>query len=351
MAGLSLRELAGLAGGRVVGDGGRVVTAVAPLEEAGPGDIAFVADRRSGERADKARGAALIVEDEAAFPGRDLIVVKNPRLAFARIAARLHPYRRPAPGVHPRAWVHEGARLGRNVSVGPFASIDEGAVIGDDVVIGAAVCVGRDAVVGAGSIIHANVSIREEVRIGERVVIHCNSVVGSDGFGYATEDGRHHKIPQVGTVRIEDDVEIGACVTVDRATMGETVIGAGTKIDNLVQVAHNVRIGRNAIIVSQAGIAGSTKIGDGVVLAGQVGVVGHVEIGDGAVVGAQSGVAGDLEAGGVYMGSPAIEQGRWLRAAMLLPRLPELRKRVSELERRLEELERESAGSPGEEEG
>ena len=336
----TVEELASLAGGRVVGDGSVVIKDVASIEEAGPGDITLMASPRYAGYIESTRASAILVGDEKyVVEGKNFIVVDNPYLAFARILECLRPGLRPQPGVHPKAEIHKEAHVGKDVTVCAFVTIEEGARIGDRVVIYPGVYIGRDVEIGDDTIIYSNVSIREGTKIGNRVIIHCNSVIGSDGFGYAKEGSHHYKIPQTGIVRIEDDVEIGACVTIDRATLGETVIGRGTKIDNLVQIAHNVRIGEDSIIVAQVGVSGSTRIGSRVTLAGQVGVVGHIEIGDDVTIGAQSGVAHSLPSRGVFSGSPAMPHPEWLRAQSIFARLPEMRRRLNELERRLRELE------------
>ncbi len=342
---VKLKDLARTVEGRVTGDEETIITGVAPIERAGKGDITFIANPRYAPYL-KQTGASAIIS-RTPVEGMTTLVVDNPYLAFAKILSLFHPGERPEAGIHPQAFISPTARLGEDVYVGPFAYIGEGVRIGNRVVIHPCVFVGDRVEIGDDSIVYPNVSIREGCRIGKRVVIHCNSVVGSDGFGYARDGGEHVKIPQVGIVRIEDDVEIGACVTIDRATMGETLIGRGTKIDNLVQIAHNVEIGEGSIIVAQVGIAGSSRVGRGVTLAGQVGVVGHVSIGDGCTVGAQSGVAKDLPPGGTFSGTPAIPHKDWLKVQALLPKLPDLNREVRELKKELEALRRLSEGRAG----
>jgi UDP-3-O-[3-hydroxymyristoyl] glucosamine N-acyltransferase len=257
-----------------------------------------------------------------------------------------HADERPAPGVHPSAVVAPGAELEPSASVGPGAFVGRGARIGARSILQAAVRVLDEARIGEDCLLYSGVVVRERCIVGDRVILQPNCVVGSDGFGFAFDaegdgDGPvHRKVPQAGIVRIEDDVEVGACTCIDRATLGETVIGRGTKIDNLVQIAHNVTIGPLSLIVAQVGIAGSTEIGTGVVLAGQVGVVGHLKIGDGARAGAQAGVTRDIPAGETYTGYPARPHADWLRSNAALQRLPELVKQVRALEQRLAELEK-----------
>ncbi|MEE9614646.1 MAG: UDP-3-O-(3-hydroxymyristoyl)glucosamine N-acyltransferase [Thermodesulfobacteriota bacterium] len=338
----TLEELAVLVGGRVAGDGSVVITGAAGLEGAGPGDISFCASSKYARLLEATDAGAVIVRDGGAGDegkGINLLLVENPMLAWTAILKELSPQPPPPPGVHPGAEVHPDAVFGRDVSIGANAFVDCGVRLGDGVVIMPGVYIGRDVRIGDGTVIYPNVSIREGTKIGKRVVIHCNSVIGGDGFGYVKVGSRHHKIPQVGIVRIGDDVEIGACVTVDRATTGETVIGRGTKIDNLVQFGHNVRIGEDAIIVAQVGIAGSTTVGNRVTLAGQAGVIDHIEIGDDTTVGAQSLVKNILPPKGVFTGYPALPHGEWLRAQSIFSKLPEMKKKLRELEKKVEALE------------
>lgn len=335
-----LEELAALSGGRVIGNGGAVITGVASIEDAGPGDITFFADKRHSRLLNSTRASAVIVDDEKYSSGEiNLIVAKNPQIAFAKVVEALRPQERPAPGIHPRAEVHGGAVIGEGASVQAFAVVEDGAVIGDRAILYPGVYVGKGARIGDDAVLYPGVSVREACKIGSRVIIHSNAVVGSDGFGYARDGAGYYKIPQKGIVRIEDDVEIGACVTIDRATMGETVIGRGTKIDNLVQIAHNVKVGEDTVIAAQSGVAGSAKVGSRVQMAGQVGVAPHIGIGDDAMIGAKSGVSGGLPPKGVFSGIPAIPHGDWLRAATIYGKLPELKRKISELEKRLEALE------------
>jgi len=340
---ITLGELAEGAGARLLGDASVEITGAAPIEDAGPGEITFISEKKYLDRLATTGASAVIVDEEAAAGHAgarpSLLVASNPQLAFAKVLGVLRPPRRPPAGIHPRAEVHPGANLGEGVSIGPFAVVEEGARIGDRAVLYPGVYVAAGAAVGADSVLHAGVAVREGCLIGRRVTIHCNSVVGSDGFGYARDGEAYVKIPQTGIVRVEDDVEIGACTTVDRATLGQTVIGRGTKIDNLVQIAHNVRVGEHTVMAAQVGIAGSTTVGDGVQLGGQVGVAGHVNIGDRVMAGAKSGVHGNVPAGEVLSGYPAIPHNVWLKSSMVMPRLPELRKKIRELEKRIAEME------------
>lgn len=344
----SLDEITVLTKGRLKGDGALLISDVAPLEEAREGEITFIAGTFSLKALGGTAASAVIVAESAAKAlqsggldpeGPALILVKNPHLAFAALIPLFRPPAPPAAGIHPRAEISEGAVLGSGLSIGPFVVVEEGAVIEDDVVLHGSVFIGRKTRVGAGSVIHAGAVVREDCLIGKRVIIHSNAVIGSDGFGYAKDGGRYVKVPQVGRVVLGDDVEIGASVTIDRATLGETLIKRGVKIDNLVQVAHNVTIGEDVVLAAQTGIAGSTSIGAGSQFGGQVGVGGHIKIGPHALIGAKSGISQDLAGSAAFSGIPAMAHGRWLRAQALYAKLPELKKRLQGLEKRLRELE------------
>lgn len=331
----TLAEVASAVGGRVVGDGSLRLAGVQTLERATAGDLSWLADPRLARKAAGSRAGALLVADEAAAGGRPCVVVPNPALAFALWLGCLKPERRPPAGVSPGAHVHPSARIGDGASVAPGAAIAARARIGARTVVGSGAYVGEDATVGEDSWIHPNASVLSGCAVGARCVLHSGAVIGSDGFGYVWDGSAHRKIPQVGIVRVEDDVEIGANTTVDRATLGETVVGRGTKIDNLVQVGHNVVIGENAIICGQVGIAGSAKIGARTTLAGQAGVSDHVEIGEGAILTGQSGVpvGGRVPPGAVLSGMPAAPHREFLKSAALVARLPELVKRLEALEK------------------
>jgi UDP-3-O-[3-hydroxymyristoyl] glucosamine N-acyltransferase len=291
----------------------------------------------------------ILGEDAPAAPCA-MLRTRLPYLALARALQLLVPTPREAPGVHPRAWVADTARVAPDATVGPFVAVEDGAVIGPRTVVRAHASVGPGAVIGADCLIHAHVSIREGVVLGDRVVLQDGVVVGGDGFGFARRaDGTHEKIPQVGRVVIGDDVEIGANTTIDRPALGETRIGAGTKIDNLVQVAHGVRIGRNVLLAAQVGIAGSATLDDDVMLGGQVGVAGHVTLGKGASAVGQSGITNSLPPGAFVSGYPAIDNRQWLRACAVFKHLPELKRSVLRLESLLAPAP--GAGAPAEDEG
>jgi len=337
----TLKDLAELTGGEPRGPTALKISGVAGLDEAGERDITFLANIKYAGKFATTRAAAVIVSDEAAAgapPGTALLVVPDPYLAFARVLTLFHPPPRPPEGTSEGAWVDPGASVGDEASIGPFAWVGRGARIGARTVLYPGVYVGEGASVGEDCRIYPNVSIREGCIVGDRVILHCGVVIGSDGYGFARDGMQHFKVPQIGIVRIDDDVEIGANTTVDRAPMGETVIEQGAKIDNLVQIAHNVRVGAGSILVAQVGISGSTRLGKGVVLGGQVGLVGHIELGDGVMVGAKSGVNNDLPAGAVVSGYPAIPHKDWLRASVVAGRLPEMRRTIRRLEREVEGL-------------
>jgi UDP-3-O-[3-hydroxymyristoyl] glucosamine N-acyltransferase len=342
-AGFTLGELAAALGVTLEGDPARRVTGVATLESAGPEHIAFLTDLRHRDAARVSRaGAFLAPKDAGALPA-PVLRCATPQHALIDLLTLLHPPQRPPAGIDGTAVVASDASVDRTAFVAAFVVIEPGAVIGADVQLHAGVYVGPGAEIGEGSVLHPRVIVRDGVHLGRRVIVHAGAVIGADGFGYTPGPDGHRKVPQVGSVRVEDDVEIGANTTIDRATVGDTVIGRGTKIDNLVQIAHNVRIGEHSIVVAQAGISGSSRLGRAVVLAGQVGVADHVTIGDGVMVGAQSGVSADLEAGRKYLGTPARALMEAKRVYIAEGRLPELLRRVRDLERRLARLDGVSA--------
>ncbi len=327
-----LADLAALVGGEVRGDGGLGITGVATLAEAGPDQLSFVTNARYRRQAETSRAGALLVGPGVEVAGRTLLVAPDPYLALARILAELHPAPQVAPGVHPTAVVAAGAVVDPAAHVAAHAVVGEGSRIAAGAVVGAGSVIGRDCAVGEGTVLHPRVVLYDRTVVGARCILHGGVVLGSDGFGFASHGGRHEKIPQVGRVVVEDEVEIGANSTVDRATLAETRIGAGTKIDNLVQVGHNVTIGRGCILVSQSGIAGSSELGDYVVVAGQSGVAGHLKVGAGVRVAAKSAVLQDVEAGLQVAGTPAVPAGKWRRQQALLGRLEEIHRRLLALE-------------------
>jgi len=335
---LILRELASRLGCGLRGDGDIEVLRVAGIEDSGPGDLTFVANRRYAAHLATTRASAVIVAPEVCTTIPSLLA-PNPYLAYARAAALLHPARPMAPGVHPAAQIDPSAVLAEGVHVGALAVIGPRVRIGVGSILHPHVVLYDDVVLGRDCVLHSGVQIREGCRLGDRVVVQNGAVIGADGFGFARDDaGRYEKIPQMGIVVIEDDVEIGALTAIDRAAMSQTRIGRGTKIDNLVQIGHSVTVGENTVLAGQVGIAGSSRIGNRVTLAGQVGVAGHLEVGDGAVATAQTGIPSSVEPGAIVSGYPAIENRTWLKAAAVFPRLPELQRRLRELERKIEAL-------------
>ena len=336
---ITIRELADHLEGIVKGDENCRVNGLATLETAEPDKVTFLANPKYAAKVAETRAGAVLMAPGGESYDRNVIEVADPYLAFAKLLTLfyVHP-------VQPRGVLPE-ACLGNNVSLGEDITIHPGAIIGDNVTIGGRCVIHPGAVlysgvsIGDDVIIHANAVIRERCRIGNRCVIQPGAVIGSDGFGYAPDGNSWYRIPQIGIVVLEDDVEIGANTTIDRAAVEVTLIRQGTKIDNLVQIAHNCQIGENCMIVSQVGVSGSTKLGNHVTLAGQVGVAGHLSIGDNTMVGAQSGVPGSLPANGGYSGSPTMPHKEWLRAMAVVPRLPELKKTVNALEKRIALLE------------
>ena len=336
----SLGELARLVGGDLEGDPSLEIRGFASLESAGPGDLSFVAAARHLDAARRSAASALIAPPDLDLAGRPAIRVAQPYAAIAAILRVFFPEPAVTPGVHPTAHVSDSARVSSEATVCAFTVVAERAVVEAGAVLHPHVFVGPDCRVGEGSVLHPHVVLREQVLLGRRVIVHPGSVLGADGFGYVFDGQAHRKIPQVGRVVVEDDVEIGANVAVDRATLGETVIGRGTKIDNLVQIGHNTVVGAGSIIVAQAGIAGSSRIGRGVVLAGQAGIADHVTVGDGAQIGSQAGVHRDVPAGVGMIGTPAMPADTGLRALAAIGRLPDLLRDVRALGRRMDALER-----------
>lgn len=336
-SGKSLADLAELVGGRVVGDPDVTIERVSSIEDAGPGDITFLGHPRYRRYLGACKASAVIVAHETAGPGSlNLLQVDDPYRAFARIHGLFNPPTPHASGISPQAVVDPTAVVGADASVYPHCYVGRDARVGDGTVLMPGVSVGRGVRLGKGCVLHSNVTVEEGCRIGDGVILHAGVVIGSDGFGYAGHGPQRLKVPQAGIVEIGDGVEIGANTTVDRATIGSTRIGAATKIDNLVQIGHNVVIGERCLIVAQTGIAGSTVLGDDVVIAGQAGIGDHVEIGTGSIIGPKSTVVRSVAPRSVLSG--LVEAGphkQWLRAMRLLPRLPALWRRVGEIERNL----------------
>jgi UDP-3-O-[3-hydroxymyristoyl] glucosamine N-acyltransferase len=351
--GFTLKELAGRVGGTVVGDGSLAVEGIAPLEVAGPTQLSFFSNKKYRKAFEATGAGAVLVEPGTeAAAGRTLLVVENAYLAFAKISTLFHPPREPLPEIAPSAVVHPTAVVHPSAQVMPLACVGPGAEIGPRTILFAGAHVGQDVKIGADCVLYHNVVIRERCVVGDRVILQPGVVIGGDGFGYALDlhgDGRgprHFKVPQAGIVVIEDDVEIGANSCVDRATLGVTRIGRGAKIDNLVQIAHNVEVGPLCILASQVGISGSTKLGMGVVCWGQSGIVGHLTVGDRAVINAQSGVGHDVEAGARVAGSPAKPDVQWARNSAVFDRLTDMRRELRELRKEVDQLRAEKKKEP-----
>lgn len=330
----SITEIARHLGGEVVGDSSIVLRNFAPADRAQPGDLTFAENEVFFARAEQSAASAIIV-DAPVNSRKTLIRVPSARIAFAKVLPLFFPEPTYTPGVHPTAVVASTAKVDASAHIGPHCVVSEGASIGPRSVLLAHVFVGPECVVGEDTMLFPHVTLYARSILGKRVRIHAGTVIGADGFGYVQDGGIHRKVPQIGHVIIHDDVELGANVTVDRGALGPTVIGRGTKIDNLVQIAHNVNIGEHCIVVSQAGISGSTRLGDYVVIAGQVGLAGHLKIGNRVTVAAQSGVMHNIPDGEKWFGYPAQPDRQMKRQMIAAQQLPELVRRVAELEKRL----------------
>lgn len=335
----TLREIAALVEGEVLGQGDLIIDGVTNIEDAGPTDITFAVPPHL-DKAAASKAAAVIIPGEVATYPKPAIQVANPRVAFTKVLELFTPPPAVERGIHPTAVVGRNVRLGANIAIMACVVIADDAVIGDNTVIYPHCYIGRGVTVGSDSIIYPNVTINADCRLGSRVIIQSGAVIGSDGFGFVTVGGRHHKVPQVGNVIIEDDVEIGANAAIDRATTGSTLVRRGTKVDNLVHLAHNVVVGENCFLVAFTGIAGSTKIGNNVTFAGQSGAVGHITIGDNCIFAGRAGAASDVPANSFYAGFPARPHKEWLRAEAGMRKMPGLLKKVQAMEARLAELEK-----------
>lgn len=346
---VSVEEIATFLGGAIVGDPQQEITGISSLAEAKDGDISFLANPRYESMIEETNASAVLVAKELNAPRICQIIVEHPDFAFARVVQQYGPQPRPMqPGIHPTAVIGEGVNIGEDTRIGAYVVIGDGADIGAGCRIHAHSVIGDDAQLGHGCCIHSHVTVREGCVLGQRVIVHSGAVIGSDGFGYASLAGVHHKIPQVGIVVVGDDVEIGSNTAIDRARFGKTVIGAGTKIDNLVQIAHNVEIGEHCIIVAQVGIAGSTTLGKYVTMAGKSSAVGHLSIGDQAVIAAGAGVTKNLPAKAVVAGAPAQDIKSHHAQVVYQRRMPRLQATVKELEQRLAQLEQRLNQSTGE---
>lgn len=336
----TLGEIARLIGGEVTGDDSVLITGVSGIREARQGDITFLANQKYLGLVEQTKASAIVTSYEVKVQSKPVIRIDNPSLAFAKIVAFMTEENILRPrGIHPTAVVGARVTLGTDVALGAYAVVEEGASIGEGTVVYPLSYVGAHARIGKKGLVYPHVTIRERVVIGDHVIIHSGAVIGSDGFGFVTLKGKHHKIPQVGTVEIGDNVEIGANVAIDRARFDRTVIASGTKIDNLVQIAHNVQVGDDSIVVAQAGISGSTIIGRNVTIAGQAGLVGHITVGDEAVIAAQGGVTKSVPAKTMVSGYPAREHRVALRINACVQNLPRLYSDIVALKKKVEELE------------
>lgn len=335
MSAVTIGEIVDLVGGKYTGPRDRHVTGVATLADAGEEQISFLSNPKYAPQLETTRAGAILVSEDLESDSPRYIRVRNPYFALATVTSRWFAGRPRPSGISPLAFIAPTARIGASSAIGPFCVIGDNVVVGDNVTIYQGCSIEAESVVGDETIIYPLVSLYYRSKIGRRCILHSGVVIGADGFGFATEGGRHHKVPQIGSVRIGDDVEIGAGTKIDRAALGETVIGDGTKIDNLVQIGHNVRIGKHCLLVAQVGIAGSTELGDYVAMAGQSGVVGHIRIGEQAQVAAKSAVFEDIPAKMKVMGTPAVPFREFARREVYVRRLPDLIKRVEELEKKL----------------
>lgn len=334
---MRVSDIAQLLGGRVQGDGGREIRGVAGLESAGPDELTYAEGARAAELAARSRAGCILVAEGISVPGQTTLSVPHPKLAFIRAAEALQPAGAPAPGIHPTAVIASDTQLAADVSVGPHVIMERSVRVGAGTRLGAGVFLGEGVQVGSQCVFYPRVTVYPGARIADRVILHAGVVVGSDGFGYVFAEGRHHKFPQLGQIIIEDDVEIGSNTTLDRGSLGTTVVGQGTKIDNLVQIAHNVQIGRHCVIAAQTGISGSVTVGDYVVMGGQVGIGDHVRIEEKAVLGGGAGILPGkvVRKGEVVWGRPGRPLAEFKKMYAHLAHLPKLAQKVKELSRQL----------------
>jgi len=336
---ITLAQIAEIVDGEVTGDDQKQIRSAAPFDEAQKDEITFAGTPKFLKQIDETDAGAVIVPRDFQTSSKNLVLVENPQVAFAKVLEILFPPLKPAPGLSSKAHIGEGFSCGEEVCIAPFAAIGNQVTVGHRVHILSNVFIGDNVVIGDDVVIHSNVTILERCRIGSRVIIHAGTVIGSDGFGFAPDWETYYKIPHIGNVRIDDDVEIGALNAIDRGTFGKTWIQKGVKTDNLVHIAHNVIVGENSIVVAQVGISGSVTIGKHAVLAGQAGIAGHLNIGDNAIIGPRAGIAKSVPSGEVLSGAPAMPHRLWLKVHRILPTLPELKKRLSAVEKRLKKIE------------
>jgi UDP-3-O-[3-hydroxymyristoyl] glucosamine N-acyltransferase len=331
----TLSQIAHRVKGELHGRGDLRITDAAPFETATAEQITYAASPKFLKRLEDTRAGAVLVSEECHAGHKPIIRVANPQLAFAQILEWFYPRPAPPPGKHASACIGAQFQCGQDVHIGPYVAIGDGVKLGNRVTIHSHVHIAGNVQIGNEVEIFPNVTILERCQIGNRVTIQAGSVIGADGFGYAPDSDRYHKIPHTGIVQIDDDVEIGACNTIDRATFGKTWIQRGVKTDNLVHIAHNVSVGEDTVLVAQVGVAGSVTIGRHAILAGQAGVAGHIEIGDNAIIGPQAGIAKSVAKGLVVSGSPEMPHQLWLRVQRIIPQLPQMKKKISALEKRL----------------
>lgn len=335
-----LSEITKIVDGELAGDPDLMITGISGIKEAKKGDITFLANPKYSSLIDTTEASAIITAGNVFSSSKSLVKTKNPSIAFTKIVDLVMGRKlKHSQGVHSGACVGSKVKISSSASIGPFVIVENGAEIGDNTVVYGGCFIGREVKIGNNCLIYPNATIRDKTLIGDNVIIHSGTVIGSDGFGFVATEGGHKKVPQIGIVVIEDDVEIGANVTIDRARFNKTVIGKGTKIDNLVQIAHNVKIGKNCVLVAQVGVSGSTAIGDEAILAGQAGIVGHIKIGKRAVVAAQAGVTKSVQSGTKVSGYPARPHEKAAKVNACVQRLPELRKKVKDLEIKIKLLQ------------
>ncbi len=335
----TLREIAEIVGGMIEGDADTIIKGTAGIEEAKQGDITFIANPKYIKHIESTQASAVVCSPEVSADSKVLLKVENPYLAYAKIIHLLHPPMKESGKIDERAAIGENVRLGKNVTIYPFVFMGDGCVVEDGVTVYPHCFIGKNVTIRKNTLIHPNVTVSEGSVIGKRVIIHSGTVIGSDGFGFAKDGPQYYKIPQLGIVQIDDDVEIGAGNTIDRAVMGRTWIKRGVKTDNLVHVAHNVTVGEDTVLVAQVGISGSTKIGNRVILAGQSSTVGHITIGDDVIVGARGGISKDVSSGQVVSGAPHMPHRIWLKATRTFEKLPEMRRAIRVLEKKIKDLE------------
>jgi len=344
---ITLASIADIVKGEISGDGGQKIRGAASFEDAKGDEITFASQSKFLKKIDETRAGAVIVPKDFQAPGKSIVQVDNPQIAFIKVSNLFHPVLKPDFGISQDAYIGRAFLCGQDVSIAPFCVIGDNVTLGHRVVLHSNVVIGDNVIIGDDGKIFPNVTILERCIIGNRVTIHAGSVIGSDGFGFVPEGKKHIKIPHTGIVQIDNDVEIGAGNTIDRATFGKTWIQSGVKTDNLVHIAHNVIVGENSLLVGQVGISGSVKIGENVILAGQAGIAGHLSIGSNAIVGPQAGVGKSVPDGETVSGSPAMPHRLWLRVQRVVSKLPEFVKKLSEVDRRLKKFEEQQDESNG----